>query len=125
MAESGGSKGSGRGQKGKGSGRGQRGKGSGGGQGKGSRGGGLSAGEAVDEARRQLGALIGRPVESVFGMERDDDDNWRMSIQVVELARIPNSTDVLGSYDVTLDGDGDVVSYRRTRRYARSQADEG
>ena len=124
MAESGGTKSSGRGQKGKGSRSGQRGKGSGGGQGKRCRG-GLSAGEAVEEARRQLGEMIGRPVESVFGMERDDDDNWRMSIEVVELARIPNSTDVLGSYDVTLDGDGDVVSYRRTRRYARSQADEG
>jgi len=84
----------------------------------------LTGREAVREAREQLFELIGRPVEQVLSMERDDDGDWQVLVQVVELERIPNSTDVLGAYRVTLDDDGEVVGYRRIRRYVRSQADE-
>jgi hypothetical protein len=41
---------------------------------------------------------------------------------MVELERIPHSTDMLSSFDVSVDGDGNVVSYQRTRRYLRDQA---
>jgi gas vesicle protein GvpO len=75
-------------------------------------------------AREQLFELIGRPVEQVLSMERDDDGDWQVLVQVLELERVPNSTDVLGAYRVTLDDGGDVVGYRRIRRYVRSQADE-
>ena len=83
---------------------------------------GLSGREAVQRAREQLTELMGRPVEAVLGMERDDE-GWVITAQVIELARIPNSTDVLGEYAVSLDDDGEVIAYRRMRRYQRSQAD--
>src|SRR5215210_2619205 len=83
----------------------------------------LSGREAVREAREQLGELIGRPVEQVLGMERDED-GWQVTVQVVERERIPNSTDVLGCYRVDVDAGGEVVGYHRIRRYNRSQADE-
>ena len=85
---------------------------------------GISGREAIQQAREQLEEMMGRPVEAVLGMERDED-GWMVTVQVVELRRIPNSTDVLGSYAVDVDGGGDVVGYRRTRRYYRSQADDG
>ena len=84
----------------------------------------ISGREAIRQAREQLEEMMGRPVEAVLGMERDED-GWMVTVQVVELARIPNSTDVLGSYAVSVDDGGDVVGYRRTRRYYRSQADDG
>jgi Gas vesicle synthesis protein GvpO len=84
----------------------------------------FSGREVIQQAREQLEEMMGRPVEAVLGMERDED-GWMVTVQVVELARIPNSTDVLGSYAVSVDDDGDVVGYRRTRRYYRSQADDG
>ena len=84
----------------------------------------ISGREAIQQAREQLEEMMGRPVEAVLGMERDEH-GWMVTVQVVELARIPNSTDVLGSYAVSVDDDGEVVGYRRTRRYHRSQADEG
>ena len=85
---------------------------------------GLSAKEAIRRVRRELPALLGRPVESVLGAQRDEDELWQITVQVVELARIPNSTDVLGAYEVTLDKDGELAGYRRRRRYARGQADD-
>ena len=60
----------------------------------------------------------------MLGLERDDDDGWRLTVQVVELARIPHSTDVLGAYAVNLDRDGELTGYRRQRRYHRNQAEE-
>ena len=83
----------------------------------------LSGREAVREAREQLAELIGRPVEQVLGIE-PEDEGWEVLVQVLELERIPNSTDVLGCYRVNLDDQGEVVGYRRLRRYVRSQADE-
>lgn len=85
---------------------------------------GLSAKEAIQRVRGELPQLLGRPVESVLGVQRDDDELWQVTVQVVELARIPNSTDVLGAYRVTLDEDGELAGYQRQRRYTRGQADD-
>lgn len=85
---------------------------------------GLSAGDVVKRVREEFPELLGRPLESVLGVRRDDEDGWMVTVSVVELARIPNSTDVLGAYVVTLDDDGEMTAYRRQRRYNRSQADE-
>ncbi len=84
----------------------------------------LSAKEAIQSVRRELPSLLGRPVESVLGVMKDEDESWRVTVQVVELERIPRTTDVLGAYEVTLDDDGELVGYRRRRRYHRGQADE-
>lgn len=85
---------------------------------------GLSGREAIERVRSDLPGLLGRPIESVLGLERDEDSGWRLTVAVVELARIPHSTDVLGAYAVTLDRDGELVGYRRQRRYHRNQAEE-
>jgi hypothetical protein len=85
---------------------------------------GLSGREAIERVRRDLPQLLGRSVESVLGLERHEEDGWRVTVQVVELSRIPPSTDVLGCYSVTLDREGELSGYKRTRRYYRNQADE-
>jgi hypothetical protein len=90
----------------------------------GSGGSNLSGRDIIARVRRDLPALLGRPIESVLGLERNDDDGWNVTVAVVELARIPNSTDVIGAYSVEVDGDGELVGWRRSRRYHRNQADE-
>ena len=85
---------------------------------------GMTAADAVQTVREELPALLGKPVESVLGVQRDDQDGWHVIVQVVELARIPNSSDVMGAYLVTLNDDGEIEGYQRQRRYVRSQPDE-
>jgi len=85
---------------------------------------GVSAREAVARVREDLPALLGRPVEEVLGVQRDDEGGWHVIVQVVELSRIPNSTDVLGAYLITLDDEGEIEGWQRQRRYIRSQPDE-
>jgi hypothetical protein len=84
----------------------------------------LSGREAIERVRDELPPLLGHPVDAVLGLEPDDGKGWNITVQVVELARIPHSTDVLGTYEVTLDQHGEVQSYKRRRRYYRNQADE-
>jgi hypothetical protein len=86
--------------------------------------GAMSTLDVVSRAREQLQALLGRPVEAVLGIDRDRG-SWIVTAQVVELSRIPNTTDVLGEYEAVLDRRGDVASYRRTHRYHRGQTDGG
>ena len=89
------------------------------------------AGDVVRQAVRQLAELTGRQPEAVLGVERDSGDHHgngdggKVTVEIVEMRRVPNSTDLLGCYEVRLDGDGDLLEYRRTRRYPRGQADEG
>jgi hypothetical protein len=84
----------------------------------------LSGREAIERVRRELPELLGHPVDSVLGLEPDDDKGWKVTVQVVELSRIPHSTDVLGAYSVELDEHGELIAYKRRRRYYRNQADE-
>ena len=49
---------------------------------------------------------------------------WIVMVELVELRRIPDSTDVLGVYAVALDEKGELREYRRTNRYYRSQVEE-
>lgn len=85
----------------------------------------ISAREAIERVRGELPQLLGHPVDAVHGAELDGESKgWKVTVQVVELARIPSSTDVLGAYEVTLDQHGELQAYKRRRRYYRNQADE-
>ena len=44
---------------------------------------------------------------------------------MLELRRIPNTTDVLASYDVEVDSDGELQGYRRVHRYVRGVPEGG
>jgi hypothetical protein len=77
----------------------------------------------VSTARRHLEALLGTEVERASGLERADG-RWSVYLEVVEVARIPESTDVLATYEVVLGDDGDLAGVSRVRRYRRSQVEE-
>jgi hypothetical protein len=78
--------------------------------------------DVVGRAREQLRALRGEEPESLSSLERTPS-GWVATFEVVELARVPDSTDVMASYEVVLDDRKNVVRYARLRRYYRSQAE--
>ncbi len=89
----------------------------------GSPGSGPSTREIAERAVEQVHDLIGRPVESITGVKRDGDE-WLVTLEVLELERVPTTTDMLGKYEVTLDEDGELIGTERTRRYPRAEAGE-
>jgi hypothetical protein len=72
-------------------------------------------------AREAVLELTGKRAESVTGLERTDD-GWTVEVEVLELERIPNTTDVLATYQVILDDDGELQGCHRVHRYLRGSA---
>ena len=80
----------------------------------------LSAAEAGRDGLEQVTELTGKAAESVTGVKRSRD-GWLVTVEVVEDHRIPSSTDILATYEAELDDDGELLSYRRVRRYSRGR----
>ncbi|MFD7969622.1 gas vesicle protein GvpO [Streptomyces clavifer] len=78
---------------------------------------------AARAACRSLESLIGHPSEGVSAVRRSED-GWCVVVDVLEVARIPDTTSLLASYEVQLDEDGELLEYSRVRRYRRGAADE-
>ena len=82
----------------------------------------MTAGEAAKAALREIAALTAKQPEGVTEVERTED-GWTVGIELVEDQRIPSSSDILATYETTIDADGELLSYRRVRRYARGRGD--
>jgi hypothetical protein len=75
----------------------------------------MTGASLVDRAKAQVTELTGHECEAVSSLTRTPD-GWRVVVEVVELERIPRTTDILASYVVELDRDGELMSYQRTHR---------
>jgi Gas vesicle synthesis protein GvpO len=82
----------------------------------------LSAKELTEAALATIADLTGYEPESVAGLQWDGE-SWLVTVDVLELARIPNTTDVLASYVVQLDDNGGLLGYKRSRRFVRGQVE--
>jgi hypothetical protein len=83
----------------------------------------LSASELGRAALTTVQELTGYEPEAVTGLEWDGEF-WQVTVDALELPRVPNTTDLLGSYVVQLDEDGTLRGYRRARRFQRGQVIE-
>lgn len=82
----------------------------------------LSAAKAGEAGLAQIIDLTGKEPDGVSGVE-PLDDGWRVTVEVVEDHRIPSSTDLLATYQIEVDPGGELLAYRRVRRYARGRGD--
>ncbi|MEU2087912.1 gas vesicle protein GvpO [Nocardia beijingensis] len=80
--------------------------------------------QAAAVAVRHLVDLTSKQVEGVTSME-PTEDGWVVEVEVLEDRRIPSSADILALYEVEIDLDGNLLAYRRTRRYGRGSTDIG
>ncbi|WP_078947698.1 gas vesicle protein [Streptomyces griseus] len=78
--------------------------------------------EVLRNARGQLEELTGMAAESVSSFEQTED-GWSLEVEVLELERVPDTMSLMASYQVELDGAGQLTGYRRVRRYERGRAD--
>jgi hypothetical protein len=83
----------------------------------------LSAQELGQAALTTVQELTGYEPEAVTALEWDGDI-WQVTVDVLELSRIPSTTDVIGQYVVQLDEEGTLRGYQRTGRFMRSQTSE-
>lgn len=84
----------------------------------------ISARDLTLLAKRTIEDLTDFKAESVSGFEWDGE-SWLVTVDVCELPRIPNTTDLMATYIVQLDDRGRLVGYKRDRRFQRGQAEVG
>lgn len=83
----------------------------------------ISAAEAGRYGLRQIVELTGKEPEGVTGVE-PSEDGWVVTVEVLEDRRIPSKSDLLSTYETEVDPNGELVSYRRVRRYERGRQDD-
>lgn len=84
----------------------------------------LTAADAGRDALRQIVELTGKEPEGISGVQ-PSDDGWTVMVDVVEDRKIPSTSDVIATCEAELGPDGELISYRRVRRYTRGRGDDG
>lgn len=79
--------------------------------------------EIAQRAKELIGMLTGFKADSVTGIRRNGQ-SWQVTVEMVEMKRVPNAGDVLGTYEAMFDDKGNLLTYNRTRRYLRGQLQE-
>jgi len=74
----------------------------------------------AERAKEQLAEVTGfSPVATVGGFK--DEEGWHISVDMLEMARLPESTDIIGTYVVTLDPEGNMVKFEKKRARLRGE----
>ena len=83
----------------------------------------ISARELALEAKATVKDMTEFDPETVSALQWDGE-TWLVSVEVCELTRIPNTTDVMATYVVQLDDGGGLLGYKRERRYMRGDSED-
>jgi hypothetical protein len=84
----------------------------------------LTAASAGKAGLRHIADLTGKETEGVTLVE-PVEGGWLVNVEVVEDRRVPSSSDILALYEAEMDTEGNLLSYRRIRRYRRGKGDYG
>ena len=79
--------------------------------------------ELAERARQQLAQVTGFKPVAVVGSYKDGE-GWHVSVDMLEMTRLPESTDVLGTYLVLMDEEGDMVKFEKKRTRLRAESFE-
>jgi hypothetical protein len=80
----------------------------------------VGADEIAVRAKKDLARITGLDADRVSAVKAEPD-GWHVTVDLIELRRIPPATDVLAAYEAVFAPAGTLVSFERTRRYLRDQ----
>lgn len=72
----------------------------------------LTMADVVRNARSEISKLTGLELSSTLKSVKDDN-GWQVSIEMIEKHSIPDGMDILATYVVRLDSDGNLVEFNR------------
>ena len=80
----------------------------------------MTGSDIAQIAKQSLVELTGLKADTVSGMSKDEA-GWHVNVDMIQLKRIPEASDVLATYETVLDDQGNLVCWQRTRCYQRGQ----
>jgi len=83
----------------------------------------MNADEIIKKAQEDFARLSKLPVNAVIGLSKTDE-GWAVSLEAWERKAIPDTMDVLGLYEVRLDGEGNLLDFQRKKLRKRGETQE-
>lgn len=80
--------------------------------------------EAIVQARAALGTVTTLTVDAIGRCERQAHGGWVVKIDVIEALARMGDNDLLATFEVELDGEGEPSRIERLGRYRREDKDQ-
>lgn len=80
--------------------------------------------DAQDRAKEAAEDLLEHEFEGIIKVEAATESGWRTVVEVVERSAVPDTQDIIGRYEITLDPTGSVTGYELLERYRRGDMKE-
>lgn len=78
--------------------------------------------EITEKAKKELSCLTKLECSSVTGVTKDEK-GWHVGVELIEKKSIPDSMDLLATYEITLSDEGEVIEFVRGK--IRKRGDTG
>lgn len=80
--------------------------------------------ELAEKAKARLERVTGLKASSVIWVAQEEGGHWMVTLELLEKKSIPDSMDILGTYEVKMNEAGDVLDFARTRLRKRGDTVE-
>ena len=85
----------------------------------------MELGKMAERVKSELAKLTNMEVSGVIGVTKSDEEGSVVTIEMIEKKSIPDGMDVLGTYEVKVNNNGEIVDFARTRLRKRIDTQEG
>ena len=79
--------------------------------------------EAIFKAKESLPMLTNREFNGVIGISKEGNE-WKITLELIERKSIPDSSDILGIYEMKLDEGGEVLAFNRVKLRRRGDTEK-
>ena len=70
--------------------------------------------EVIEKAKKGIGELTTLKLNTVIGASKDEERKaWIVKMELIEKTSIPDGMDVLGTYEVQLSDEGEIIGFER------------
>ncbi len=76
--------------------------------------------ELAERAKQQLAQVTGFKPVAVVGSYKDEE-GWHISVDMLEMVRLPECTDVISTYVAVLDENGELLKFTKKRARLRGE----
>jgi len=76
--------------------------------------------QIAQHVKEQLVELTHLKPDTISAISKDEQ-GWHILVEMIEMKRIPEGSDVLATYETLSDEEGNLINFRRTRRYLRDE----
>jgi len=83
----------------------------------------MKASEVIKVAEKELAALTKLEPTGVKGVFRDEEE-WHVTVEMIEKKSIPDGMDLLALYEVILDDEGNVLKFERGKLRKRGDSSD-